>query len=390
MPFQLDFMKISINYLLLVLSIIALTSCDSKKGIINNNIQTNTPTLEEKIGQMLMIGFRGTTLTANNHIYKDIKNHHIGGVVLYDYDLFSNGKMPRNIESPTQTKALCEAIQNLSKEKIFISIDQEGGKVNRLKTTYGFPKVGVAAQYLGELNNMDSTIHYAKLTAQLLADLGINFNYAPVVDLNINPQSPAIGNIERSYSADPKIVTKHAAAILEVYKKYGIIGCLKHFPGHGSAAADSHLGMTDVSKTWTAIELQPYQNLINQGKVEMIMTAHVYNEYLDTLPATLSAKVMTDILRKQLKWEGIIISDDMHMGAIAQHYGLETAIEKAINAGVDILMFSNNSRLFYDENAAPKAIAIIKKLIKEGKITEQQINHSYHKIMTLKRNAFRF
>ena len=381
-------MKISTNYFLLIVALIALSACNPKIESSKNNNQTriNEPTLDEKIGQMLMIGFRGTVLTENNHIYNDIKNLHIGGVVLYDYDLLSEGEITRNIENPSQTKALCEAIQNLSKEKIFISIDQEGGKVNRLKTTYGFPEVGVSAKYLGSLKNLDTTKHFAHLTAELLVDLGINFNYAPVVDLNINPQSPAIGNIERSYSVDSEVVTTQAAAVLDVYKNHGIIGCLKHFPGHGSAAADSHLGITDISKTWTDIELKPYQNLINQGKVEMIMTAHVYNEHLDTLPATLSAKVITDILRKQLKWEGIIISDDMHMGAIAQHYGLEVAIEKSINAGVDILMFSNNSRLFYDTEAAQKAIDIIKKLIKEGKITETQIDNSYRKIITLKRN----
>jgi beta-N-acetylhexosaminidase len=343
------------------------------------------PTLDEKIGQMLMIGFRGATLSEDNHIVQDIKNLHIGGVVLYDFDLFSNGKTQRNITSPEQVKNLCTALQNLNDTKLLISIDQEGGRVNRLKTIYGFPKVGVAAGYLGTLNNLDSTRYYANLTASLLKDLGINFNYAPVVDLNINPKSPAIGAIERSYSKDPETVTAHATAVLDIYKKYGIIGCLKHFPGHGSAAADSHLGITDITKTWQQTELIPYKNLIQNNKVQMIMTAHVYNANLDTFPATLSKAIMHDILRKQLGWQGIIISDDMHMGAIAQHYGLETAIEKAINAGVDILMFSNNSRDFYDAEAAPKAVATIKKLLKEGKITEAQIEKSYQKIMKLKR-----
>jgi beta-N-acetylhexosaminidase len=331
-----------------------------------------------------MIGFRGAALSDDNHIVKDIKNLNIGGVVLYDFDLFSNGETQRNIASPDQVKSLCSALQALNSNKLLISIDQEGGRVNRLKTTYGFPKVGVSAQYLGTLNNLDSTRYYANLTANLLKNLGINFNYAPVVDLNINPKSPAIGAIERSYSDSPKIVTEQATAVLDIYKKYGIIGCLKHFPGHGSAAADSHLGITDITKTWQASELIPYQNLIESGKVEMIMTAHVYNDNLDTFPATLSKKIMHDILREQLGWQGIIISDDMHMGAIAQHYGLEIAIEKAINAGVDILMFSNNSRDFYDAEAASKAIATIKKLLNEGKITTAQIEKSYQKIIKLK------
>mgnify|MGYP005727340031 CR=1 FL=1 len=159
---------------------------------------------------------------------------------------------------------------------------------------------------------------------------------------------------------------------------------MKHFPGHGSAAADSHLGITDITKSWTKRELEPYQNLIDDNKVEMIMTAHVYNASLDTFPATLSKKIMHDILRAQLGWEGIIISDDMHMGAIADNFELELAIEKALNAGVDMLMFSNNSPKAYDSEIVPKAISIIKKLLKEGKITEEQIDAAYNRIVALK------
>jgi beta-N-acetylhexosaminidase len=377
--------QLRITAFLAIFFSIYLIGCETKTTENQQQTQTSIePTLDEKIGQMLMIGFRGAALSDDNHIVKDIKNLNIGGVVLYDFDLFSNGETQRNIASPDQVKSLCSALQALNSNKLLISIDQEGGRVNRLKTTYGFPKVGVSAQYLGTLNNLDSTRYYANLTANLLKNLGINFNYAPVVDLNVNPKSPAIGAIERSYSDDSKIVTEQATAVLDIYKKYGIIGCLKHFPGHGSAAADSHLGITDITKTWQASELIPYQNLIESGKVEMIMTAHVYNDNLDTFPATLSKKIMHDILREQLGWQGIIISDDMHMGAIAQHYGLEIAIEKAINAGVDILMFSNNSRDFYDAEAASKAIATIKKLLNEGKITTAQIEKSYQKIIKLK------
>jgi beta-N-acetylhexosaminidase len=377
--------QLRITAFLAIFFSIYLIGCETKTTENQQQTQTSIePTLDEKIGQMLMIGFRGAALSDDNHIVKDIKNLNIGGVVLYDFDLFSNGETQRNIASPDQVKSLCSALQALNSNRLLISIDQEGGRVNRLKTTYGFPKVGVSAQYLGTLNNLDSTRYYANLTANLLKNLGINFNYAPVVDLNVNPKSPAIGAIERSYSDSPKIVTEQATAVLDIYKKYGIIGCLKHFPGHGSAAADSHLGITDITKTWQASELIPYQNLIESGKVEMIMTAHVYNDNLDTFPATLSKKIMHDILREQLGWQGIIISDDMHMGAIAQHYGLEIAIEKAINAGVDILMFSNNSRDFYDAEAASKAIATIKKLLNEGKITTAQIEKSYQKIIKLK------
>ena len=375
-----------IQKILCLLMVLVLISCEDKPVKVEKTVQTENsePTLEQKIGQMLMIGFRGIELTKNNHIYSDIKKLNIGGVVFYDFDQHSSGKIIRNVKSPAQVKKLCTDLQALSETPLLISIDQEGGRVNRLKPTYGFPVLTASAQHLGDLDNLDSTKYWTKQTAELLKEMGINFNYAPVLDLNVNPKSPAIGNLERSYSAKPETVTKHAKAVLEVYKKYQIIGSLKHFPGHGSAASDSHLGMTDVSKTWTKKELIPYKNLIETDAVEVIMTAHVYNENLDTLPATLSKKIMTDILRKQLGWEGIIISDDMHMGAIEKHFGLEFAIEKAINAGVDIIMFSNNSKNFYDRKAAEKAVAIIQKLIKEGKVIEAQIEASYEKIMKLK------
>jgi beta-N-acetylhexosaminidase len=377
-------MKIYNLFFLLIISV--LISCEDKTETVENVVQTekSEPTLEQKIGQMLMIGFRGTELTTDNHIYSDIKKWHIGGVVLYDFDQFSNGKVTRNVKSPTQVKKLNKDLQALSETPLLISIDQEGGRVNRLKPVYGFPPITASAQHLGDLDNLDSTKYWTKQTAELLKEMGINFNYAPVLDLNVNPKSPAIGNLERSYSAKPETVTKHAKAVLEIYKEYQIIGSLKHFPGHGSAASDSHLGMTDVSKTWIEKELIPYKNLIEDNVVEVIMTAHVYNENLDTLPATLSKKIMTDILREQLGWKGIIISDDMHMGAIEKHFGLEVAIEKAINAGVDIIMFSNNSKDFYDAKATEKAVGIIKKLVQEGKITEAQIDASYQKIMELK------
>ena len=370
--------------------LIFLYSCNNKEQPTTQNNQeeqkqVETPSLDHKIGQMLMIGFRGLELSDSNHIKKDIADLQIGGVVLYNYDLRSGGKIPRNIASPTQLKQLNADLQALSETPLLISIDQEGGKVSRLKAEYGFSQPAVSAQYLGKIDNLDSTTYWANHTAQVLKELGINFNYAPVVDLNVNPKSPAIGKIERSYSADPDKVTKHAGNVIEVFRENGIISSIKHFPGHGSAMNDSHKGITDVTKTWSAIELNPYKQLIQQKKCDVIMTAHVFNAQLDSLyPATLSKKVMTDLLRKQLQWDGVIISDDMHMGAISKHYGLEIALEKAINAGVDIVMFSNNSPDFYDAEATSKAVRLIKKLIKEGKISEERIDEAYERIVRLK------
>jgi len=368
---------------ILILAIILfLSSCQEP----NDTDPFSDIPLETKIGQMLMVGFRGLTVDESTHIRRDIEKYQIGGIVLYNIDLPSNRKLPRNVESPQQLQELNNDLQALSKVPLLIGIDQEGGKVCRLTPKYEFPMRPPSAQYLGKLNQLDSTRYYAIETAKMLKDAGINLNYAPVVDVNVNPNCPVIGGIERSISADPKIVTAHASEIINAHREYGVFCSLKHFPGHGSANMDSHIGFTDVTKTWTEMELEPYKALIEKNNVDVIMTAHVFNSKLDDkYPATLSKKITHDILRKRYKWEGVILSDDLHMGAIADNFDFKTTIEKSIEAGVDILLFSNNSaKVGYDEEVIPKIINTIKILIKEGKVTEAQIGKSYGRIMKLK------
>lgn len=337
--------------------------------------------LETKIGQMLMIGFRGLEVTEDSSIVKDIKAGRIGGVILFDRDVALQSDV-RNIQSPLQVKELVSVLKSYAPIPLIVSIDQEGGKVCRLKTKYGFAPT-VSQQYLGNLNNPDSTSFYGSQTANTLRDLGINVNFAPVVDLNINPENPAIGKIERSFSADPDIVTKHSVAIIEEFNKHNIMSSLKHFPGHGSSTTDSHLGFVDVTNTWTDKELEPYRNIISSGHADIIMTAHIFNSNLDAqYPATLSKNIITGILRNSLGFKGVIVSDAMDMKAIADYYGLESAVLLSINAGVDIILFSNN--LIYDNDIAVKVTEIIKSLVAEGKITEHRINESYERIMKLK------
>ncbi|MEM7104467.1 MAG: glycoside hydrolase family 3 protein [Bacteroidota bacterium] len=369
---------------LIVVFIVVLTGC-----IASNSKPTTPPyesekiSLDEMVGQMLIAGFRGTTISTHSHILKDIKRYHLGGVVLYEYDVPTKSR-PRNIESSVQLKKLVNTLQDASAVPMIIAIDEEGGKVTRLKSRYGFPK-GKSAQYLGELNDSDSTTYWSEVNAKKLAENGINFNFAPVVDVNIDPLSPAIGKIERSFSADPDSVTFHASLVVEAHRKHNVLTSLKHFPGHGSASADSHLGFTDVTDTWQEKELKPFRQLIGSGHVDAIMTAHVFHSKLDSLyPATLSKNILTGILREQLDWDGVIISDDMQMGAIADHFGLEVALEKCINAGADMLIFSNNIPGKYDVEIIPKAFETIKALVESGKISEKRIQEAYQRIMTLK------
>jgi len=366
-------MRILTFLLMVILGLTGCTSTDSKGKPVS---------LDDQIGQMLLVGFRGLTIDSSEHIRRDIEEHKIGGIILYEYDVPSKAR-PRNIQTSDQVKQLVTDLQKLSSESLFVAIDEEGGRISRFKTNYGFPATR-SAQYLGALNQEDSTRHWAGVIARQLKAHGVNLNFAPVVDLNTNPESPAIGKLERSYSRNPDTVATHAKYVIDEHRKQKVLTCVKHFPGHGSALADSHKGFTDVTETWIEEELKPYELLIKSGGCDMVMTAHVFNKKLDDVPATLSSKVMNDILRKQYGWKGVIISDDMQMGAIAQHYGLEAALEKSINAGVDVLIFSNNIPGAYDPEIVPKAIKVIKELVYAGKIKDERIRAAYDRIMALK------
>jgi len=341
--------------------------------------------LSIKIGQMLLIGFRGSTIGSASAIEADITERHIGGVVLFDYDVPAHSPS-RNIINPQQLASLTLELQKRSKIPLLIAIDQEGGKVNRLKQARGFP-ASVSAEYLGKVNNPDSTTAAAAQTAHTLNTMHIGMNLAPVADLNTNPDNPVIGRLGRSFSSDPSVVISNLNWIILAYHNDGIIATLKHFPGHGSSATDTHLDFTDITESWSEHELEPYRALIASGYHDAIMTAHVFNGKLDPLyPATLSKKTLTDLLRGKLGFRGVIVSDDMQMKAIADRYGLETAIQLAIEAGVDLLLFGNNTS--YDPAIASKATEIIRSLLQKNIITAERIEQSYKRIMDLK-NRYR-
>jgi len=368
------------KHLLFVVSIILMlisgTSCSQSQADQNAEIP-----LDVKIGQMLKIGFRGMQVADTNHIVRDLEKYHLGGVVLFDYDL-PRDTAYRNIESPEQVKKLVTDLKQLADKPLIVAIDQEGGRVARLKPKYGFPK-SVSAEYLGSLDNPDSTRYYARQTAEMLSKLGININLAPVVDVNVNSDNPVIGGLERSFSDNPQTVAKHARIYIKTLHNHDILTVLKHFPGHGSSEEDSHLGVVDVTDTWSRKELIPYQQLIDSSLVDAVMTAHIFNAKLDSAyPATLSKPTITGILRDSLGFDGVLISDDLMMGAIRKEYGLKTTIKQALLAGVDILSFANNS--IYDPEIVPKAHRIINELIEEGTISKERIDRSYDRIMEFK------
>ena len=335
-------------------------------------------TIDLMIGQMIMIGIGDFNLVDGDEaIFAEVKSGKVGGVVLYEKNIL--------FESPKPELALLvETLQKNASIPLFISIDEEGGLVSRMKTRYGFPK-NVSAQYLGDMNNLDSTRFYASQTASLLNSFGINMNYAPVVDVNLNPKNPVIGRIKRSYSGDYNEVIRQAYEVIDQHNKHGVVPVLKHFPGHGSSRSDTHLGLTDVTETWQIEEMYPYSALIDSGVVKAVMTAHIVNQSLDVTknPATLSKRVVTGMLRDFLGCKGVIISDDMQMGAINNEYGLREAIRLSIDAGVDMLMFANNVQ-DYNRISASTVHGIIKDLLFEGIITRERVYQSYKRIMKLK------
>ena len=365
-------MKIKI--LLLTLCLASLTCCSQPKPSQDDK-------LKEEIGEMLLVGFRGTELSDDCHIVRDIRDYHIGGVILFEYDAPSKSR-PRNISSRQQLKKLCGDLQALTDETLLISIDQEGGMVSRLKEKYGFPTFA-SAQKTAQQGD-DSVRYYANLTAKTLNDLGINLNFAPCVDVNVNPACPIIGKLERSFGNNTKKVSHCAKIWIDEQQKNGVTACLKHFPGHGSSKSDTHLGLADVSDTWKEAELEPYKTLIKNSDVRMVMTTHVFNARIDSLyPATLSQPTLTGLLRDSLHFKGVIITDDLAMGAMADQYGYEEIVKRAILAGADMLCLSNNGK-DYNADVVPQTVELIYNMVKKGEIPAERIKQSANRIRQLK------
>jgi beta-N-acetylhexosaminidase len=336
------------------------------------------PDLKKKIGQMLMVGFHGENTKADTAIARAVSDWNLGGVLLLNYG-GADGSKNSNIQSPRQLKTLVDALQNMAVEPLLIAVDQEGGRVSRLKPSNGFSPL-LSAAALGEKDDVSLTCRQARLCAAMLASAGINLNLAPVVDMDLNPANPVIGRLDRSYSSDPVKVVRHAGKTVEVHRRYGVLCSLKHFPGHGSAGGDSHKGFVDVSPNWQRQELEPFSRLIEAGQADIIMTAHIFNTLLDKKnPATLSHSTLTGLLRRQLQFRGVIISDDLMMGAIRKNYSYEDSVAKAINAGVDILLVSGGP-----DNLVPQTVEAIQRMVAEGRIDVSRIEESCARIRALK------
>jgi beta-N-acetylhexosaminidase len=336
--------------------------------------------LDRMIGQTIMVGFSG----ADEHdqgmkaVRDELAKGLIGGVVLY----------PDNIRSPRQLRLLTAYLLNANSGLVpFIAVDQEGGRVQRLTPWTGHTHYP-SAQKMGH----DATLTpeatrriYAQM-AEELAGFGINVNFGPVVDLSVNPWNAVIARRKRSYGADPETVTSLARSFIAAHREANVVTVAKHFPGHGSSWSDSHKTLPDISRSWRESELQPYVTLAHDGLLDMVMVGHLYHPRFsdgEKLPASLSANAV-HALRADgyIGYHGVVVSDDMEMGAVRDRYGLEDRVIRALNAGVDLLVFSNvKSR---DTELGAKVHAIIAKAVRDGRIPRAKIEAAYERISLLK------
>lgn len=333
--------------------------------------------LDRMIGQMIMVGFQGESVTDPwpGNLVQQIAAGRVGGVLF----------LQRNARSREAVESLTTAFREAAKTApVLLAVDQEGGRVQRLREEIGFTERPSAHAVAETYDPLEAEALYAGL-AEDLRDWNFNVNFGPVVDVDVNPDNPIIGSLGRSFSSDPDTVTAYGRAFVRGHHAKGMLTALKHFPGHGSSRADSHKTFVDISGSWSAAELKPFEQLIRTEQVDMVMVGHLYldrfNDPGDDFPATLSRKAI-GVLRNDLGFDGVVVSDDMEMYAIEKHYSLEQAAIGAIEAGNNILIYSNylNPRMDLPE----QLLAIIKRRAVEDAGFRSLVENSYKKIMTLK------
>lgn len=346
----------------------------------HNTIQADT-TINDSIlrrlaANMLMVGFKGDSVTVGCDAYRYVHDLHVGCLILFDVDLTGDATIgSRNITTKPRLKQMTRTLQQWSDQTLLIALDQEGGRVARLKPQYGFTPT-VSAEYLGDINREDSTRAHAAIIASELAECGVNFNLAPIVDLR-NDSCPVIGGLHRSFNSAPEFVAQNAYWFVDEHHRKGVICALKHFPGHGNSLGDTHYGLVNVTGHWIEGELLPYKYLIRKSAADAVMTAHIFNDRIDPdYPATLSKKTLTDMLRNKLKFKGIIVTDDLYMEGIISKYGIEEAIILAINAGADLLCAGNNIKTGFEADRPFMMVDVIVQAVKDGRIPVEKLIES--------------
>ncbi|MGB7480048.1 MAG: glycoside hydrolase family 3 N-terminal domain-containing protein [Burkholderiaceae bacterium] len=362
-----------------------LAACGGDSG--SGRLAPDQLTLEQKIGQMVMMGFAGTRPDdpAVRQALQQIEQGRLGGIAFYRY----------NIEGPQQTRELNAAFQraNPLSLPLLIALDQEGGLVQRLRASNGFADTPSAEEVAATQTPQQAFITYRTM-ADMIRRAGFTLNMGPVVDLRGAPApvSPVIGQLRRSFSDDPATVVRYAEAFIDAHHAAGVLTSIKHYPGHGMATADSHRGMVDITDTYQARERIPFRALIASGRADAIMGAHLIDRQVDAdNPVTLSARYLPQRLRGEDGFDGVVVTDDLCMGAILQYYTLEQIVVRAIDAGNDVLVFSNNPAAAqgvpdfqpqYD--IGERVIAIVLRALADGRLRQEQIENAWRRIVAMR------
>ena len=333
--------------------------------------------LRRMIGQMLIIGFPGTSLAEEwpARVADLIRKGEIGGVLL----------LSDNVRSPAQLQQLTRGLSLAGGAvRPFIAIDQEGGAVQRLTRYKGFS--GLPSAAMVSLSKAEEAFVLYARQAEELAAQGITINLGPVVDLDIAPDNPVISRLGRSYGATPETVVPFARAFIQAHRQRGLLTAAKHFPGHGSSLADPHDALPRVTGRWSKAELEPFSQLIRERPtVPMIMVGHLQLAGFsdgDT-PASLSRLAITEILRGRLGYDGLIITDDLDMAAVRGRYQIEAAVVKAVAAGNDLVLVANNENP--DPDLVERSLRAVLAAVEEGTIPRHQLEASHRRILAAKR-----
>lgn len=322
-------------------------------------------TLEQKIGQLFIVGFEGDII--NDEIIDLVKNQEVGGLIYFS----------RNVVDSNQIITLNNEIKAIKKDiPLFISVDEEGGVVSRVPDEFlKLPSSG----YIGKFDDENLSYNIGSIISKELKSLGFNMDFAPVLDIDSNPNNTVIG--ERAFGNNADIVSKLGIKTMEGLRDGGIIPVVKHFPGHGDTDIDSHYGLPIVTKTLEELnnlEFIPFKNAIENG-ADVVMVSSIILSSIDSeYPATMSKKVTTDILRNKLNFDGVIATDDMTMGAIMDNYNLTDAVIMAINAGNDLILVCHG----YDDII--KSISAVKDAVSSNIISKERIDESVYRILKLK------
>jgi len=343
-------------------------------------------TLYRQAGRMLLVGTRGDAVRPGEDLERLVCGIKVGGILLFDTE-GDHARTPRNIRSKQQLKRLTADLQSLARRcgdwPLLIAADVEGGSVNRMAPVEGLAELESAAS-LGKKNPTE-TFRQAELIGEAMAETGVNWDLAPVVDVSLNPRNPVISMQSRSFSQDHGAVAKHAEAFIRGLRKNGVLNCLKHFPGHGSSVQDSHRGAVDVSKTADLLlELWPFKELLRHGLADCVMTAHVVHSDIDPARmATVSPAAVSGFLRQSLGYDGLVLSDDLQMAALREKYTLEESAVAAVRAGVDMLTLANSVG-DYDTAAAMRVHRALLDAVREGRVRPSRVKEASRRILALK------